>query len=265
MIRLALAAVLMAAPAAAAPVLLHAAGSLRAALTEVAADFAAAEGVEVATAFAASGTLRERIEGGEAAQVFASANMAHPQRLADAGKAGPVALFVRNSLCALTAPGVAATPDTLLDALLSDAVRVGISTPKADPSGDYALALFARAEGLRPGAQAALEAKAAALTGAPDSPRAPEGRNQYAWVMQEGRADLFLTYCTNAVLAQAEAPELGIVDVPPALSVGADYGLTVMRGAPEAAWRLALYILSPQGQAVLGRYGFRSGALPQEP
>ena len=264
MIRATLAAMLLAGAAQAEPVLLHAAGSLRAALSEVAADFAAAEGVEVSTAFAPSGLLRERIEGGEAAQVFASANMAHPRRLAEAGKAAPVALFARNSLCALTAPQVSATPDTLLDVMLSDAVRVGTSTPKADPSGDYAFALFARAEALRPGAQAALEAKALQLTGGPDSAKAPEGRNLYAWVMQEGRADLFLTYCTNAVLAQAQAPELSIVAVPPALAVGADYGLTVMNGAPEGAWRLAMHILSPAGQAVLARYGFESGGLPRE-
>ncbi|SEA35371.1 molybdate ABC transporter substrate-binding protein [Rubrimonas cliftonensis] len=256
-------AALAAGSASAEPVLLHAAGSLRAALSEVAADYAAAEGVEVTTVFAASGTLRQRIEGGEAAQVFASANMAHPTRLTEAGAAGPVALFARNSLCALTAPGVTTTTDTLLDAMLSDAARVGTSTPKADPSGDYAFELFAKAEALRPGARAALEAKALQLTGAPDSPKAPEGRNQYAWVMSERKADLFLTYCTNAVLARAEAPELEIVQIPPALSVGADYGLTVMRGAPEAAWRLALHILSPAGQAVLARYGFESGALPR--
>ena len=263
MIRLAVIVALMGLPAAAQPVLLHAAGSLRAALGEVAADFATAEGVEVVTTFAPSGILRERIEAGEAAQVFASANMAHPRRLAGAGKAGPVALFARNSLCALTAPGVDATPETLLDRMLSDAVRVGTSTPRADPAGDYAFQLFAKAEALRPGARAALEAKALQLTGGPDSAKAPEGRNLYAWVMQEGQADLFLTYCTNAVLAQAEAPELGIVTVPSALAVGADYGLTVLNGSPEGAWRLALYILSPAGQAVLARYGFESGALPR--
>jgi ABC-type molybdate transport system substrate-binding protein len=264
MIRLAIVAALTAGSAIADPVLLHAAGSLRAALTEVAADFAAAEGVEVATAFAPSGALRERIEGGEAAQVFASANMAHPRRLAEAGMAAPAALFARNSLCAMTAPAVAATPDTLLDVMLSDAVRLGTSTPGSDPAGDYAFALFGKAERLRPGAQAALAGKALKLAGAADSPKPPEGRNLYAWLMQEGKADLFLTYCTNAALAKAEAPEIGIVDVPPSLAVGADYGLTVMRGAPEAAWRLAMHILSPAGQAVLDRYGFRSGALPLE-
>jgi ABC-type molybdate transport system substrate-binding protein len=43
-------------------------------------------------------------------------------------------------------------------------VRVGTSTPVADPSGDYAFALFRRAEELAPGARAKLESKALQLT-----------------------------------------------------------------------------------------------------
>jgi hypothetical protein len=34
--------------------------------------------------------------------------------------------------------------------------------------------------------------------------------------------------------------------------------------APDAAWRLALFILAPQGQSILADYGFTSGALPQK-
>ena len=70
------------------------------------------------------------------------------------------------------------------------------------------------------------------------------------------KADVFLTYCTNAVLAQRELPELQIVQIPKALSVAADYGLTVLADAPEAAQALADFILSPEGQAVLAGYGF---------
>lgn len=262
MIRAALALMLAAAPAAAETARLHAAGSLRAALSEVAAEFAQAEGVEVVTAFGPSGLLRERIEGGEAAEVFASANMAHPTRLSQAGKAGPVALFTRNRLCALTAREEMTTSAGLLEAMLSPEVKLGTSTPKADPSGDYAFELFAKAEAVQAGAQAALEAKSMQLTGGPDSAKAPEGRNLYAWVVDSGQADLFLTYCTNAVAADKDNPALGIVAVPAELAVGADYGLTVMKGAPEAAWRLALQILSPAGQAVLARYGFDAAAIP---
>lgn len=246
------------------PLTLYAAGSLKAALTEVAKAYEQAYGTPVATEFAASGLLRERIEAGEEADVFASANMAHPGALMAKGWGGPVALFARNQLCALAQPEVKATPAHLLDVLLDPAVRLGTSTPKADPSGDYAWQLFEQAEALRPGSFATLDAKALKLSGGPDSEKAPEGRNTYGWVMEQDRADVFLTYCTNAELAQREVPELQIVSLPEDLVVGADYGLIVRQEAPDTAWRLALFVLAPEGQSILADYGFRSGALPQK-
>ena len=51
---------------------------------------------------------------------------------------------------ALAAPSVNASPDTLLDTLLQPVIRVGISTPKADPSGDYAEKLFRSDDYVRP-------------------------------------------------------------------------------------------------------------------
>jgi molybdate transport system substrate-binding protein len=99
--------------------------------------------------------------------------MEHPQALAKAGKAGPVVLFARNRLCALARPEVAVTVDTLLDRMLDPGVTLGTSTPHADPSGDYAWEVFRRAETLRPGSQARLEAKARQLVGGP-TPGGPE-------------------------------------------------------------------------------------------
>jgi molybdate transport system substrate-binding protein len=81
--------------------------------------------------------------------------------------------------------------------------------------------------------------------------------------MEQDRADLFLTYCTNAVLARGEVPELQMLSLPEELAVGADYGLVVRADAPAAAWRLALFIPAPEGQGILADYGFTSGALPQ--
>lgn len=242
---------------------LFAAGSLKAALGDVVVAYQEKYGTAVATRFGPSGLLRQAIEEGEKPDVFASANMAHPNKLAGAGWGGPVTLFARNQLCGLTQPGLAVGSDTLLDVLLDADVRVGTSTPKADPSGDYAWQLFERAEALRPGSFAALDAKALKLTGGPDSAKPPEGRNQYAWVMDEKRADIFLTYCTNAVLAKRELPALQIVSIPSALAVGADYGLIVRADATAEGWRLALFILSPEGQAILASYGFDAAAVPR--
>lgn len=243
-------------PVSAEPIPVVAAGSLREVLTEIARDHEARTGQRLALSFAASGLLRERIEKGDPAQVFASADMGHPQRLASAGGWSTPLVFARNQLCALTQPGVNASAERLLDVLLDPAVRVGTSTPKADPSGDYAWALFRKADGLRPGAFATLDRKALQLTGGPDSPKAPAGRGTYAWVMDEGRADVFLTYCTNAVASQREVPRLKIVQVPAALQVGADYGLTVKRGAHPAAQAFADALLAPPAQAVFARHGF---------
>jgi molybdate transport system substrate-binding protein len=234
---------------------LYAAGSLREALTEVARQYEAQTGQKVQLTFGASGLLRERIEKGEPAQVFASADTDHPQRLAQAGGWQAPVLFARNQMCALAAPTLRATSETLLDTLLSPAVRVGTSTPKADPSGDYAWALFRRADAVRPGAYAALDAKALKLSGGPDSPQPPAGRGTYAWLMDEGKADVFLTYCTGAVGAQREVPRLQIVQAPADLQVAASYGLTARQGDAQAA-QLVQYILSPPAQAVLRRVGF---------
>jgi molybdenum ABC transporter molybdate-binding protein len=256
---------MMAAPAKASEaVLLHAAGSLREALTDIASEFQKAASIKVVAKFGPSGLLRDAISGGEKAAVFASANMNHPRSLASAGKASPVVLFARNELCAFTRPGVRVTGETLLERMLDPSLKLGTSTPRADPSGDYAFAVFGKAEALRPGAKAALETKALQLTGGPNSPQAPPGQNIYGMMLAQGQADIFLAYCTNAEAVRRQVPDAEVVRLPASLSVGADYGLTVMNGAPEDAWRFALYILSADGQRILARHGFAAPALPGE-
>jgi ABC-type molybdate transport system substrate-binding protein len=85
----------------------------------------------------------------------------------------------------------------------------------------------------------------------------------YAWVLESNQADVFLAHCTNAVLARKEVQDLQIVPIPEALSVGADFGLNVLEGAPPEAWRLAMHILSPAGQAVLADYGLDDATPPK--
>jgi ABC-type molybdate transport system substrate-binding protein len=246
---------------AAEPLKLHAAGSLKAALSEVAVSFENTYKTKVVTKFGPSGLLTTAIADGETADVFASANMAHPEKLAANGWGGPVVLFARNQLCALAQSDISATTDNLLDTLMDKNVRLGTSTPKADPSGDYAWALFQKADAIQKGSFATLSGKALQLTGGPTSVKAPEGRNQYGWVMDENKADVFLTYCTNAVSAQKEVQSLKVISIPENISVGADYGLLVRNGASPEAWRLAMYILSAEGQKILKKYGFETAAV----
>ncbi|MGB7257098.1 MAG: molybdate ABC transporter substrate-binding protein [Pseudolabrys sp.] len=235
---------------------LYAAGSLRAALNDVAKAFEEKTANKVEAKYGPSGILKNEIAGGVKADVFASANMEHPRALSEARKSGPVVLFTRNKLCALVKPGLNVTSANLLDRMLDPAVKLGTSTPKADPSGDYAFAVFAHAEKIKPGAQAALEKKALLLTGSASSAAPPAGRTVYGWHVADGRADIFLTYCTNALTAQKENPGQQSVMLPDALAIAADYGLTVIEGAPAGAQAFAQFVLSETGQNILARHGF---------
>ena len=244
--------------AAADTIALYAAGSLRRALTEIAKGFEDSSGLKVEGTFGPSGLLRDQIVGGAKADVFASANMEHPAALVDAGKAHPVTMFARNTLCALVRPGLSVTPDHLLEHMLDPQIKLGTSTPKADPSGDYAFAVFAKADKLSPGANEILSRKALQLTGNTTLPSLARGRSIYGELVAAGKADIFLTYRTNALVAQKENPGQSIVQLPPALSIGAEYGLTTLKGASANAARLAAFILSPNGQHTLMKYGFAS-------
>ena len=240
----------------AAPVQVFAAGSLRGALNAVASDYEARTGQKIALTYGPSGLLRERLEKGEAAQVFASADTEHPQRLASAGGWQTPSIFVRNGLCALSSEKITTTPATLLETLLRAEVRVGASTPKSDPSGDYTWALFRKADGVQAGAYARLDAKTLKLAGAADSAKPPDGISAYGWLMDQGRADVFLTYCTNAVVAQKEVPRLKVVQVPPELQVAAAYGITLRLAPSPAAAAFAQALLAPPAQEVFRRFGF---------
>src|SRR6516165_6836695 len=237
----------------------YAAGSLKSALTDLAEIYESATGNTVSTRYGASGLLKDEISNGAKADVFASANMEHPQALHEQNKSGPVIRFARNTLCALVKPGPKVDSANLLEYMLDPGVKLGTSTPKADPSGDYALEVFRKADAIRPGAQAALENKALQLTGGAGSETPPVGRTAYGWHVAEGRADIFLTYCTNAVVAQEENPGQQIVSLPDNLAVGADYGLTVLSGSSPLAQQFTDFIMSPDGQAILTKHGFTPG------
>ena len=198
--------------------------------------------------------LRERLERGEAADLFASADMGQPRRLAAAGRGTPVVLFGRNRMCALGRAGLGLTPANLLDRLLDPAVKLATSTPLADPGGDYAWAVFARADQVRPGAKAVLEGKAQQLVGGPSMAPLVPGQGPSEGVFLSGRADVMLGYCSGAEGLRRTIPDLAAVPLPPELEVGPEYGLTVLSANPDAA-RFALFVLSEQGQAILARHG----------
>ena len=243
---------------------LHSAGSLRAAMTDIAAAYKTAYGASVEPIYGASGGLGDRLANGEAGDVFTSADMGYPEALTKAGISGPTVLFAHNHLCAILRPGLPATPKTVLATLLKPDIKIGTSSPDNDPGGAYAWAMFKKADNAKPGSRAKLEAKALKMGSAPGQLSVPPNtKNAVAWLFQEKKLDAFLSYCTNGHAAAEQMPGINTVELPPELAVTADYGLTVLKSAnQEQGAQFALFILSPVGQKILAEHGFDAPLQP---
>jgi molybdate transport system substrate-binding protein len=238
-------------------VVLYAAGSLHGALVEIATAFTQQTGIVVDPTYGSSGLLRGRIENGETADVFASADTDSPQRLQAEGKSGAVTVFTRNRMCLLVKSALAGSRN-VADLMLDPKLRLVTSTPKADPAGDYAEAIFAKLNAQRPGALATLDAKALRLIGGANAVSIPAGADLAVYLLlTSNQGDTFLAYCPGFVASVAANPtQLRSLEMPADLAVRADYGLTLRNNAPPAALKLRDFILSRAGQAIFVRYGF---------
>jgi molybdate transport system substrate-binding protein len=230
------------------PVRVFAAGSLTGAMNAVIKLYEEKTGQQVQAEYGPAGLMRARIEKGEHADIFASANMAHPQALADMGLATPPVVMARNRLCAKALPGYGLTTQNVLQRLLDPKVGLGTSTPKADPGGDYAWELFTRAEKVHPGAQSMLEHKARQLVGGKVGETDAMGQ-----AFEQHAIEISLGYCSSR--QTTPDPKYTSVELPPEIAVHADYGLSVVTHR-EAALRFALFVMSPEAQHVIGMYGF---------
>jgi molybdate transport system substrate-binding protein len=239
---------------------LYGAGSLREAMTEMAALFEKTHGIAVRVEFGASGRMRERIEAGEKVDLFTSADIGHAAKLVKDGRAVVMAMFAQNALCLLS-PAQASTGSGALDAMLKEGARIGVSPAKIDPLGDYTVEFFKAADGLRKGSGATLQARAVTLDNPPGTPPAKSG-DYVLDAMRDGRVDLAIVYCSGRARFAKLDSSLTMTEFPPELSVGPQYGLAVLKDAKTSALLLALTILSPEGQAVLAKNGFRPVGLP---
>jgi len=235
----------------------YAAGSLKEAMGALTDAYAKTHDIAFAARFGPSGVMRERIEKGEHVDVFASADMGHPLKLLRDGKASMVAFFTRNTLCATALLPLGLTGANFLDKLLDDKVKVGTSTPKADPAGDYTWAMFKRADALRPGALARLDAKAMQVFGGPVNNGPVDGKDPAIAAIASGRVDLVIGYCSSARLRSGDLPGLQSVEVPQEVSVGPEYGLALLKDAAPGAAEFALFVMSTQGQRILAGFGFK--------
>lgn len=232
---------------------IYSAGSLRGVVGELAKKAQSAFNIEIKATFGGSGMLRERIEKGEKPDLLMSADVGSPLKLESAGLTTvPAIAFARNRMCIISRKSAGVTAHNLIDRLLAKDVRVKTSTPIADPSGDYAWAIFDRIDALRPGAGAKLKEKARALMGVSATP--PPGQSAAAALFLAKKIDMSITYCSGWPALEKEVPDLTSLVVPPQLDPHPVNGLAVLSNRPEAL-RVALFLLSRKGQAIVGQQG----------
>ena len=235
------------------PVRIYAAGSLGVVLPQLIAASGLAADAVAAPVFGPAGVLGKRLLAGETADLFASADLAQPDAVA-AAKGGLMVPFARNRMCIVAPERLGLTPRNLLEHMLSPDLRLAASTPGADPGGDYADAVFARAEALRAGAEAALKTKTLRLLGGPGSMTPQPGHSPAATIFLGDHADALLYYCSGTASTAAEVPGVVSLPLPTELEVGPVYGLAILSERPEAA-RLALFMVSGLGQAIIAHAG----------
>jgi molybdate transport system substrate-binding protein len=242
------------------PLRVLAAGSLKGAFSEIIEQWQTLHPEQPVTLVPGpAGWLRERIEQGEAFDLYASAALTHAEAVYREGWSGPAVLFARNTLCAQVKADTAVDSASIVEYLLRPATRLATSTPKSDPGGDYTWTFFQRLDKQHPGAYAALTGKAQQLYGSAPDPAKP--RVSISTLIAEGKLDASIGYCSGAKKSSNTALKNVAL---PAPAPTADYGLSVSRKAGSAAAEFALFVLSPAGQQILANNGFVSIGLPSE-
>ena len=186
-----------------------------------------------------SSTLATQIEQGAPADVFAAADEPTMQRLVDADNVrGPARVFVRNEMAIVTKPGNPLTVRSVRDLA---SVRVLALCGAEVPCGRYAGEVLAAAGVDLPEDHLTRQIDATSTIGA----------------VVNGDADGAIVYATDA---RAAGDRVATVPIPPRFNVVARYPIAVVRAStnPRLARAFVDHVLSPRGQRVLARFGFRT-------
>jgi ABC-type molybdate transport system substrate-binding protein len=238
-------------------VVLYGAGSLREAMTEIAAGFTYERGTPVRAEFGASGRMRERIEAGDKVDLFTSADIGHAAKLVADGRASVMAMFSRNELCLLSPSARSpASPAGVLDTLLAERGKIGVSPARIDPLGDYTEVFFDLADKAKPDSGKTLRSRTVVLDNPTGSPPSPSG-DYTLDALRENRIGLAIVYCSGKERYARLDPGVVVTQFPPDLATGPQYGLAVLKDAKPEGVLLALTILSPAGQKILAKHGFK--------
>jgi molybdate transport system substrate-binding protein len=228
-----------------------AAASLTDAFKAIGKNFETANpGASVTFNFAGSQQLAQQIGQGAPADVFASANNTQMTVVIKSGQvvSGTQRTFARNRLVVIYP---AANPAGLTT--LQDLAKPGLKIVLADksvPVGGYALDFLARAS-QQPDFTAAYSATVLAnVVSYEQDVKSVLGK------VALGEADAGIVYTTD--ISTEAAGKVGRLDIPDKLNTIASYPIAPIHATANAdlAKKFVDYLLSPDGQNVLAKYGF---------
>lgn len=231
---------------------LFAAGSLKATLPAFIEHYQQKTGEKWVLTFGPAGLLRQRIEQGETCHLFLSADENNAQQLIKKGLALQYAPFIANQLCITVRRDNVNEQDTWLSVLSNTALKLAISTPKSDPSGDYSWQLFDNIAQVNPDLSRALKMRALPLVGGKHSLAIPQGRMAAHYLITTHQSDAFIGY-QHYQAQLSQFPELKIFDIPKPFNVTAHYCAALIH---SQAYSLYQEILSPYAKDYFIKAGF---------
>lgn len=218
-------------------IVVFAAASLKQVFTSIGERFTSDNpGADVTFNFAGSAELATQVIQGATADVFASADTAQLDRVAQAGMlAGAATNFAANTLVIVTAPGNPKHVDSF-----ADLTRPGLSVvvcQRPVPCGSATHRIE--------------DAAAVQLHPVSEEPSVSDALNK----VTTGQADAALVYVTDAMSAGSKVTTVKFQEAAKAVNV---YPIAVLKNAPQAALaeKFQAAVTGPAGRGILDRAGF---------
>lgn len=225
----------------------YAAASLTDAFTEIGKSFEASHsGVRIVFNFGGSQNLRTQIQQGAPADVFASANIKEMEALVSESLIDTAApqIFLTNRLVVILPESNPAGVASLED-LETPGLKLILAAEEV-PAGRYARRALERLN-----ARYGLDYQDKVLANVVSN---EDNIRQVVTKVQLGEADAGIVYVSDA----AAVPELATLAIPAEFNVMAEYLVAPLQQSENSALanEFITYVLSPDGQAILQKWGF---------
>jgi len=198
--------------------------------------------IKVELNFAASGSLRQQIEGGAPVDVFASASQKHVDILEEENLTmdGSITTFASNSLVLIVPAGNSLNITSVDDLTNDDVTKISIGNPETAPVGKYAKESLVDS-----GLWDELEEKM--VYG--------ENVRQVLTYLETGDVDAGFVYMTDAKIAKENSIEI-ITTVPTVTEIIYPVCIIDSSDNKEEAQVFVDYLTSETGKQILTDYGF---------